>query len=359
MKNKHIIKVNQRGSFLVELMIGLLMSIFSVLGVMTIYSQFEGQKRTTTQTGQALTNAALGLFPIQHNGKMAGYGLNNTVALGCTVRAFNDGVGEYSFTLTPVSITFGASNSDSDELSFLIGDSSNYFAPAKLTQAMPNPSAVYKVDTRFGFKEGDLLIAAEPGKDCTLAQVTNLPGTPGNSDNVIHNSGNYTDPVTGTNKPATFNKPGGLGVSYGTNARLFNIGAAPSLFTYSINGNQLVQTNLISGNAEETIVGDNIVLLQAAYGVDENDDGAVELWTRNPLTQAQLNRVTAVRVAIIARSALRERSEGGVCNITANSDINWLNGTFDISALPDWQCYRYRLLQTTVPMKNMLWRNNT
>lgn len=359
MKNKNIIKINQRGSFLVELMIGLLMSIFSVLGVMTIYSQFEGQKRTTTQTGQALTNAALGLFPIQHYGKMAGYGINNIVALGCNVRAYNDGVGDYNFVLAPVNINFGASNADSDEVSFLIGDSNNYFAPAKLTQAMPNPAALYKVDTRFGFKEGDLLIAAEPGKDCTLSQVTGLPGTPGNSNNIIKNSGNFTNPVTGINEPATYNKPGGLGVTYGTNSRIFNLGAAPSLFTYSINGNQLVQTNNISGTAEESIVGDNIVLLQASYGIDNNDDGSVDMWMRDNLSAAQIARVTGVRVAIVARSALREKSEGGVCNITTNANLDWLDGSFDISAIPDWNCYRYRLLQTTIPMKNMLWRNNT
>ena len=52
-------------------------------------------------------------------------------------------------------------------------------APAKLLQTMPSPSAVYKVDNRFGFREGDLVVAAEDGRDCTLAQVSGVPGTPG------------------------------------------------------------------------------------------------------------------------------------------------------------------------------------
>ena len=79
----------QKGSFILELMIGLFMSLITILGVMTIYSQFEGQKRTTTQAGQTIGNVALSLFPIQQFGRMSGFGFNSKTHLGVTVNADN------------------------------------------------------------------------------------------------------------------------------------------------------------------------------------------------------------------------------------------------------------------------------
>lgn len=349
----------QRGSFLIELMIGLFMSLLSVLGVMTIYAQFEGQKRTTTQMSQTVSMGALAMFPIQHFGKMAGFGINDSTLLGCKILAYNDTTGtSYDFTMSPVLITSSGSNSVADKIDFLIGDSDSFFAPVRITQQMPNPSAVFKVDSRFGFREGDLVIAAEPGKDCTLAQVSNLPRNAGQTDNVIHNSGNYTDPITGTPKPTTYNKPGGLGVSYGTNGKLFNLGAKPQKLSYTIENNQLVQNNNFDNVNNKTIIGDNIVLLKAVYGLDNDNDGDVDTWTATTPTAANLKNIIAIRVGMIARSPLREKSSAGVCNITNTATFNWFGGTMDISALPDWKCYRYRLLQTTIPLRNMIWKNS-
>lgn len=353
----------QKGSFLVELMVGLFMSVVSILGVMTIYANFEGQKRTTTQANEAISNAALALFPLQHYGKMAGYGVNNAALLGCNVKAYNSskpaGEQEFDFSLTPILINAGASNAESDTIQFLFGESDSFFAPATITQTMPSPAALFKVDSRFGLREGDLLIAAEPGKDCSLSQISNLPSQQNQSDNVIKNAGNYTDPITGQQTPTTYNKPGGLGVSYSVGAKLFNLGRSPSILEFYVENNQMIQENQLATVDARRVIGDNILMLKAVYGIDSNDDGAVDNWTNvTPTSNADLARITGVRVAILARSNLRERAEDGACNITVNSDINWMNGTFDISGFEDWQCYRYRVLQTTIPIKNMIWRSS-
>jgi type IV pilus assembly protein PilW len=33
----------------------------------------------------------------------------------------------------------------------------------------------------------------------------------------------------------------------------------------------------------------------------------------------------------------------------------WSGGTFLISTDPNWMCYRYRVFETTVPLRNMIW----
>lgn len=360
---KKIIKnsQNQKGSFLVELIIGLFISVVSILGVMTIYANFEGQKRTTTQANEAISNAALALFPLQHYGKMAGYGINNAALLGCNVRAFNStkpaNEQVFTFSLVPILINAGASNAESDSIRFFFGDSDSFIAPLTITQSMPSPAAVFKVDTRFGLREGDLLIAAEPGKDCSLSQISNLPSQKNQSDNVIRNPGNFTDPATEQQTPTTHNRPGGLGVSYSQGAKIFNLGRNPQALEFYVENNQMIQENQLANFDQRRVIGDNILMLKAVYGIDSNDDGAVDTWTNvTPTNNADLARIIGVRVALLARSNLRERTNDGQCNITVNSNINWMNGTFDISNFDDWQCYRYRVLQTTIPMKNMIWR---
>jgi type IV pilus assembly protein PilW len=36
----------------------------------------------------------------------------------------------------------------------------------------------------------------------------------------------------------------------------------------------------------------------------------------------------------------------------------WSGGTFDLSADPNWQCYRYRVFETTVPLRNWIWKSS-
>jgi len=233
--------------------------------------------------------------------------------------------------------------------------------PANITQTMPSPSADFKVNNRFGFKEGDLVIAAEVGKDCTLAQVSGLPGTPGQTDNVIHNSGNFTDPNSGAQVPTRFNKPGGLGVSYTTSSKLFNLGALPANNVYTVATAQLQRQQLLSAPPGSVAVPlyDGIVQLQAQYGKDTNNDGVVDVFNETtPVNAAQWAQVLAVRVAVVARSSLYEKDEVSPPTIRLWEDsANPPTTTGPVWTLTaDERHYRYKVFQTVVPIRNMLWR---
>jgi type IV pilus assembly protein PilW len=74
-------------------------------------------------------------------------------------------------------------------------------------------------------------------------------------------------------------------------------------------------------------------------------------------TATDWSRVLALRIALVARSNLAERPDAttGLCTTTTVDPLTWTGGTLTISADPNWKCYRYRVFETTVPLRNMIW----
>ena len=367
---------NARGFSLVEIMVAMVIGLLGTIVIFQVFEVSEGIKRTSTSGGDAQQFGAIALFTIERDLRMAGYGINNPALLGCSVRAYDETATPQdlpAFVLAPVVITAGADDQTPDEIALMYGNSDLLAAPAKITQNMPSPSAVFKVSNRYGYVEGDIVIAAEPGQDCTMAEVTGLPSSGGNTDNIIHNSGNYTN-AGGNNVAARYNKPAGLGVSYTTNGSLFNLGAGPTRNTFRIQDNQLLLDSVF-GTTTTIAIGDNIVLLKAQYGKDDGvdngtvnsatfaaSDGSVDGYSNTmPVTPtaADWARILSVRLAVVARSAQPEKPSvaGGACD-TTTAVPTWSGGTLDISALPDWQCYRYRVFETTVPIRNLIWQQS-
>ncbi len=349
----------QKGSFLVELMIGLLISITGILAMVAVFSQFEGQKRTTTQVSESVSNAALSMFPIQHYGKISGFGINNTSLLGCTVLTYDGETGETSnFRLAPLLITAGADN-ENDSIQFVIGNAVNYYSANTLASTMATSTSDFELDSRFGIRVGENVIVGQPGSDCSMRQVTSLPTGTGLTNNVSHNATSYLN-SSGVSVSALHNSATGLGISYSGGAKLINVGTDPQVITFSINNNQLLQriNTGIASSSRNQVIGDNIVALKAVYGLDTNADGSVDSWTNVTPADTDLRQILGFRVAVISRAPLKEKTSGGVCNVTNVSNISWLGGNIDISGLPDWGCYRYRLIQTTVPLKNAMWSNS-
>ena len=89
----------------------------------------------------------------------------------------------------------------------------------------------------------------------------------------------------------------------------------------------------------------------------------IELAPLIPGDNGDLRRLLAVRLAIVARSDKREPPGAAGCDTSAAPE--WLAGadtdgqltptTIDVSSVPDWRCYRYRVLQSVVPLRNLIW----
>lgn len=349
--------IKQHGFSLVEIMVGMAIGLLGMVVILQVYALTESGKQSTTGGGDAQQKGALSVHTIEHDLRMAGYGINGIPSLmGCKIIGYNASrtPQTFDFVLAPVVITQGAGNLP-DTITITYSTSAVVNAPASLTQDMPNPSAVYKVNNRYGFAPGDLVVITEPGKDCTLGQVTDTPGG-GQSDNVLHNSGNYTN-GEGTKVPADYNKPGGVSnINYTTSAKLFNLGPMPISNVYSVTNESLnLFTNL---TAADEIIADNVMDLQAQYGIDTDDDGDVDeyrisadLDNNGTTTGLEYSQILSVRFGLVARSVKREPG----CNVTTVVPT-WAGGTFNnITADADWRCYRYRVFETTTMLRNMIW----
>src|SRR5690606_30813313 len=114
--------------------------------------------------------------------------------------------------------------------------------------------------------------------------------------------------------------------------------------------------------------------LRAEYGKDNGvdngtvasatfaaNDGQVDQFsTTTPANSAEWQQVLSVRVGVLARIGEYEKPPAsGVCEATTTAPT-WAGGAFsavDI-ATPTSQdrCYRYRVFETTIPLRNMIWR---
>jgi len=386
-----------RGFTLVEVMVGVLIGLIGTVVIFQVFAVSEGQKRTTTGASDAQQNGVFGLFQIERDVRMAGYGMNHMALLGCQINGwYEPGGAQIKFKMVPVEIINGAGGAP-DQVRLAFGNSDLFMAPAKFVSKANTSQANYKIDNKFGFNEGDLVIAAEAGKPCTLAQISTKPSS---QNEIVHNSGNYTSPEGGQ-VPTQFNRPGGLPAPEGqeylewdpttnTGARLYNLGAAPTVVTYAIQGSTLVAINgLMPGVAEGTaVLSDGVVQLQAQYGFDGTADGRIastaaysadvnlasnqDQWADNmpvAATGADWQRVIAVRLVVTARSITPERPDpvSGLCTATtvqprwiapaptANPPGIEIDVKSTFADPNEWMCYRYRTFEVVVPVRNMLW----
>lgn len=355
------------GFSLVEILVAMVISLLGTIIIFQVFEVSEGIKRTTNSGGDAQQNGLLALIAVERDARMAGFGINYGPLLGCTVQG-QQATRPFTFKLAAAEIGDGASSAG-DSLTFVFGSSDLLLTPPKLVAGAANTATIFQVDNRFGFGLNDLIVAGQVGRACSLAQATNLPTATGQKSEVHRNSGDYN---TG-NMAAAYDAWDNTSQSGG---RLYTLGPAPAAITYSVDSasGQLMAINAIRSGTSD-VIAENIVQLQAEYGKDTSGtaDGQVDVWdTTAPITADGWARVLALRIAIVARSALPEKAGAdGLCrDINDPTDpaklvtdptrrLKWAGGginlTYLTTAQADWTCYRYRVFETLVPLRNQIW----
>jgi type IV pilus assembly protein PilW len=399
-------EIAARGFSLIELMVAMVIGLIGMIIIFQVFEVSEGIRRTTTAGGDAQQNGTLALYLMERDLRNAGMGFNDTPYAGCSMAGSDSAQTPNNFPavagsmpMVPVNIVTGAAATTPDQISIFYGGQGQIANATTLSSSMAAPTDPLKVTNRFGYRNGDLVLLLQPGppfQNCNFMEVTFLPSTltapVGPTDQVSHDTGaTYTD-VNGVTRTARFNPAGGLGISYTggastspTTSRVFNLGnlydanAQPVYNTYSIANNTLTVVSAFSASAPAA-VADNIVHMRALYGLDDGNtaagtivvgyspgvagDGIVDRFvdsaTFNAIAPLPWASLIAVRVAVVARSATPETSSQGVgqpCDTTTVAPT-WSGGTFNLSADPNWQCYRYRVYETTIPLRNWIWKSS-
>jgi type IV pilus assembly protein PilW len=345
-KNKNL-SSNQNGFTIVEIMVGLVIGMLATVVIMQVMTQFETQKRTTTGTVDAQMNGSIAQFNIGRELRMAGYPLQPEInsALECTSLTV-DGVIDATLPnrLSPVSIIDGGvAAGASDSITIRYGSSSMGGISTQF-KAIPIGNQT-TVTNNMGCQNGDTSLIVN-GASCNLTTL------------------NVTESKSTTPTLITLaNTTGAL-----INANISCLGTWNEI-TYAVNNGNLERNGIPS------VAG--IVNLQAQYGISStaNSNQVIQwvdatggIWS-SP-TVSDRNRIKAVRLAIVARNA---KIESGVVSTACSSTTTimptgicaWEGSaaspapTVNLNNTTKWDQYRYRVFDTIVPLRNMIWSSGT
>lgn len=365
----------QRGFGLVEIMVGLVIGMIASVVIFQVFSVSERQKRTTSGSADAQTTGAFSLYTIERDTKMAGFGLEANAIAACdkVFSYYNDGSGDSTVKAfdIPAAVSIsdgGAAVADQIEIVYYSNPAdSNFSIPSSTTLrgTMPDSSSELNVNSTNGCLPDTLALVQQAGQ-CTVMQVTQVQGA---ALKVQHNPGGAGTPANPAYNPNVPYMAANNWPAYTTGA-VVRCGLTPPVTrTYRLNASTLESQDSTSATIQT--IAPNIVALQAQYGVA--DAGALIVnradqwvdasgaWAKGTLTRANGKRIKAIRVAMVARSSEYEKPEpGNACSTTTAAMVAGWSAWANLAAiqnLADWQCYRYKVVETVIPLRNVIWAN--
>ncbi len=367
----------QGGFNLLDLLIGVVISMFGLLAVAVTFRDFGQQRTTQVNASESQTNGTMALYLIERDLGQAGYGMMGLQ--NCSfINYYYSGTGYYTdpyvstnvntaLTTLPVQIVDGGASSDTIHIQY--GNSASGATGSDINTANTYPAG-YAVTAAVGFAQGDLAVS-NIGGICTLVAVTN------------------TNPVASPIEHATTSPynvaaaPGGTGwnsvlaadLASTPKPMLVNLGGFVSR-QYSVaktNETYVMTARDLPFVAAASAVVDEIVFLKAQYGMAATCNGTkvVSTWVSASTVIDNTNacRVIAVRVGVVARSPIYEKAAVAPASITVLPAINGgaalappgvagtcaTNGTLEVICKPPDDHYRYRNYSTIIPLKNVIW----
>lgn len=410
------------GFSLIEVLVSMVLALLTFLIMFQMFESWDRSKRSTASGGGAMISGALAMFRFERDLRLAGFGFGSAPDLGCTVAAYHssrpaaaasgavsatDSSHNFTFPLTPLQIVDGTAGAP-DQVVVLYGSSegistTRFFgtgaAGAQPFTSSTSSSVTMDIGGRGGVQMGDLVVIAQNSTTCQLAEVTDNT----NSDRLTFNfaTSNYTHHYTGASATPRYNSASGMTVAAPPGDRLPNVyvlGPSPQRRVWQITNNRTLSfvndfwldaVNNTTGAAgadnlnDVTDVADNIVNLQAEYGIATTPGSAAEpictpvtnpTWTSTAPSTACLAFVWAVRVALLARSDQFEKTWGVPASGSTAVAPSWAGGNFTMTNLDgtadsyttstltspsknpnDWHHYRYKVYESIIPLKNVMW----
>ncbi len=373
-----------RGMSLIEILVGVAIALVATLVIFQVFSSSNASNRTTGGGNEAQISGNIGMFQLERDLKAAGMGFGTLLnaGTGCTVNGKNSAGTALSFPLVPVLITPGAAGVP-DQIDVLYGNSPYVVAGRSFGSGTP-----YGVTTvsSGGIQPGDLAILTDSGTPptvCELVEITDNSNADGLT--VQHALGGYTDFYSGSlGKVPTHNLTHVAALN--VTGMLYDLGPSPdpvhsavpqaALNQWRVSSGALTIANAM-GAASANPVAEGIVHLMAQYGVDDGTGGAPAVagdgiispseWTST--APANWSQVLAVRFALLARSPQAEKTAvtttlpvwaSGANTFTMRNLDGTAGATGAIAAgtpwnANDWRYYRYRVFESVVAMRNMIW----
>ncbi len=378
----------QRGLTLVELLVAITIGLVVVLAATNVLILGESQKRTTNSNNDTSQSGSFAAYTLDRALRSAGSGFAQSWdqgVFGCRLGVARSGTAilpratafpapfagflsgaPNNLALAPVLIGASQSEGGSDVLMVMSGNGSAGDAARQIRSGVPATNNL-RMDNTVGLRNGDFGLVTQPGStDCLFEQV------------------NVTD---ATAFAAVGNEVLPLGSTYlNTDAKLATMAATGNAF-FSTVGNALannVQFQLFGVDASRTLVAydllrsgatpaipdpiqalaDGVAELHAMYGISNAGppyDNVFRQWV--PPTgewaiatvmadPAKMRRIVAVRIALVMRDATYEKEI-----VTTGRPAIFVGTAGEMSATTytgDNQHFRLRVIDTSIPLRNML-----
>ena len=367
------------GFSLIEIMVALAIGMLGVLVMLQMFALSEERNRTASSGGDAQSNGILTFDRLQSDIVRAGYGMNSVGLFNCKA-TWQVASGSYlgnairlaPVTINPVGATGAAiipvGDPNTDTLLVMYG---NADGEPEGNKAETAASPTYTVQMPSSFTVGDRVIAVPAA--CAADLIVDRISAVGTTSVTVAAG------ATGTSLFNLGRGPNGLPSASGPNG--------PTVLAYAIRSGNLTVCDYVkndcsiaanTGNASVwEQLASNVASLRAQYGRDTTAtmDGVVDVYDQStPATACGWARVSAIRLALVTRSAQFEKTGG-----TSTAPIyvttaapTWAGSTIDnptgssVAAIdltkkpdgtsnPDWKNYRYKLFQTVMPIRNVAW----
>lgn len=392
----------ERGMTLVELLVAVAIGLIVTLAVTSVVSIGEAHKRTTTSTNDMGQSGAFGAYVLDRALRSAGSSFTqswNLGAFGCRLSAarpvggaattilpratafpapfasFLGGAGAANagnLRLAPLLIAQGQSSSGSDVLVVMGGNAAAGDVPRPVRSGIPGTDNL-RLDNTVGLAHNDIVLVTQDGtQDCLIEQVSVSDATAFNAaaNETLPLGGTYFTSSGTTTSLATFAASGSaylttLGNAAANNIQfqLIGVGDNRTLFSYDLM--RMAGTGADAGADAQALqaLADGVVELHALYGLDTNNDGKVDLWAAPSgsyaiatamTTPDTIRKIAAVRIALVMRGATAEKEVVSPASLALFGDLSDTALHRSVALSEPEQHFRYRVIETTIPLRNML-----
>lgn len=391
----------QHGLTLIELLVAMVIGLVVVLAVTSAVTVGEAHKRSTTSTNDMNQSGSYAAYVIDRLLRSAGSGFAQTGTrglFGCklsasrliggtattilprTTSAFpapfdtllggSGAAAAGNLRLAPFLIAKGAAGA-SDTLVVMGGNAAAGDVPRRIRSGFPDNSNL-RLDNTIGLRNGDIGIVSKEGvEDCLLEQVSSTNAELAVAGNeVLGLGGRYFTSTGATTSLATLAADGtslftplGNVAANNLQFQLVGVNANRTLVAYDL-------LRAAGSGADEgtdasamTALADGVVALYAVYGVDTDKNGTADAWI-DPgsgdyaigtlMDEPEVIRhIVAARVVLVMKSSLLEKEPVMTGDLAIFSDLPTDRHRTLTIATEDRR-YRHRVIDTTIPLRNLL-----
>ncbi|WP_338848087.1 PilW family protein [Massilia sp. W12] len=331
---------HRSGFSLIEVLVGLAIGMLGMLVMLQVFNLTDSGKRATTSGDDAQTSGALAIYSLQRDIRQGGFGFTARNLLGCSLRL------ESGVTLPAIGATIinpgtdviPAGDSNSDTLLVYVGNGMGIPSGDRIN-GHPSPDnfrmvspALFNINTRV-----------IPGPDSTAF------------------------PCARTMTRVVATDPGGVTTAAGdatvtVRDWLFDVGLSPRILAYAVRNSRLMQCDFMQNDCRTGLsdpaiwqaVADNVVSMRARYAKQTVSRGGASQWDQvTPLPTesfASWQNILGIQLALVARSAQYEKT---AVTLATPSWQGSATLPLNLSHLSDWQHYRYKIFETTIPIRNI------